>query len=130
MFNNYKNDKIKNAKILNYTLNDKTHNLKLDDIEIFEIYLPNYHKMYYDNLKVIDKRLWLFGIKDLIKKQIIDNNNQIIIKELERLAMNNKFIDEYDHENIKKVLNFLKIEGYQDGVNDSIKKENMKIISK
>lgn len=93
MFNNYKNDKIKNAKILNYTLNDKTYNLKLDDIEIFEIYLPNYHKMYYDNLKVIDKRLWLFGIKDLIKKQIIDNNNQIIIKELERLAMNNKFID-------------------------------------
>lgn len=130
MFNNYKNDKIKNAKILNYTLNDKTHNLKLDDIEIFEIYLPNYHKMYYDNLKVIDKRLWLFGIKDLIKKQIIDNNNQIIIKELERLAMNNKFIDEYDHENIKKVLNSLKIEGYQDGVNNSIKKGNMKIILK
>ncbi len=124
MFNNYQNDKIKNAKILNYTLNDKTYNLTLDDIEIFEIYLPNYHKMCYDNLEVIDKRLWLFGINNFIElKSIIDSDNQIIIKELERLSMNNKFTDEYDHENVqKKLLNSLKIEGYQDGVDDGIKK--------
>lgn len=116
MFNNYKNDKIKNAKILNYTLNDKTYNLKLDDIEIFEIYLPSYHKMCYDNLEVIDKRLWLFGVKSLEEaKTVINNDNHIIIKELERLAMNNKFTDEYDYENVqKKLLNSLKIEGYQD----------------
>lgn len=132
MFNNYQNDKIKNAKILNYTLNDKTYNLTLDDIEIFEIYLPNYHKMCYDNLEVIDKRLWLFGIKNLNEaKSIIDTDNQIIIKELERLAMNNKFIDEYDYENVqKKLLNSLKIEGYQDGVNDGSKKEKQEIAKK
>lgn len=80
--------------------------------------------MCYDNLKVIDKRLWLFGIKNLNEaKSIIDTDNQIIIKGLERLAINNKFIDEYDYENVqKKLLNSLKIEGYQDGVNDGIKK--------
>lgn len=129
MFNNYQNDKIKNANILNYTLNDKTYNLTLDDIEIFEIYLPNYHKMCYDNLEVIDKRLWLFGIKTINEaKSVIDTDNQIIIKELERLAMNNKFIDEYDYENVqKKLLNSLKIEGYQDGVNDGSKKEKQEI---
>ena len=129
MFNNYQNDKIKNANILNYTLNDKTYNITLDDIEIFEIYLPNYHKMCYDNLEVIDKRLWLFGIKTINEaKSVIDTDNQIIIKELERLAMNNKFIDEYDYENVqKKLLNSLKIEGYQDGVNDGSKKEKQKI---
>lgn len=129
MFNNYQNDKIKNANILNYTLNDKTYNLTLDDIEIFEIYLPNYHKMCYDNLEVIDKRLWLFGIKTINEaKSVIDTDNQIIIKELERLAMNNKFIDEYDYENVqKKLLNSLKIEGYQDGINDGSKKEKQEI---
>lgn len=129
MFNNYQNDKIKNANILNYTLNDKTYNLTLDDIEIFEIYLPNYHKMCYDNLEVIDKKLWLFGIKTINEaKSVIDTDNQIIIKELERLAMNNKFIDEYDYENVqKKLLNSLKIEGYQDGVNDGSKKEKQEI---
>ncbi|MCI9434394.1 MAG: hypothetical protein HFI86_03830 [Bacilli bacterium] len=129
MFNNYQNDKIKNANILNYTLNDKTYNITLDDIEIFEIYLPNYHKMCYDNLEVIDKRLWLFGIKIINEaKSVIDTDNQIIIKELERLAMNNKFIDEYDYENVqKKLLNSLKIEGYQDGVNDGSKKEKQEI---
>lgn len=88
--------------------------------------------MCYDNLEVIDKRLWLFGIKNLNEaKSIIDTDNQIIIKELERLAMNNKFIDEYDYENVqKKLLNSLKIEGYQDGVNDGSKKEKQEIAKK
>ena len=132
MFNDYKNDKIKNAKILNYTLNDKTYNLTLDDIEIFEIYLPNYHKICYDNLEVIDKRLWLFGIKSLNEaKTVINNDNQIIIKELERLAMNNKFVDEYDYENVqKKLINSLKIEGYQNGVDDGIKNNKKEIAKK
>lgn len=85
--------------------------------------------MCYGNLEVIDKRLWLFDVKSLDEaKTIVNNDNHIIIKELERLVMNNKFTDEYDYENVqKKLLNSLKIESYQDGVYDGIKKEKQKI---
>ena len=118
MFNNYCNDKLSELKLANYTLNDKNNNLDIEDIEIYEIYLPNYHKMCYDKCDKIEKRLWLFSEKDIEEmKRVVDNEeDKAIIEELERLSMDEKFFFDYDHEKVNKMLmNTEKELGKQEG---------------
>lgn len=119
MFNNYYNKSNEDIKIVNYCLCDTKHNLKIDDIEIYEIYLPIFHKMCYDKCSIIDKRLWLFSCKSFkeMREKVIDEDSLKIIEELERLSMNDKFIDEYDYENVqRKLMNSMKDEGYEEGI--------------
>lgn len=87
MFNNYCNDKLSELKLANYTLNDKNNNLDIEDIEIYEIYLPNYHKMCYDKCDEIEKRLWLFSCKDIsgMKRVVGNNEDKAIIEELNKI---------------------------------------------
>ena len=90
---------------------------------MFEIFLPKFHDKCYNNCNEIDKRLWLFGTKSFDEMRNIINNddNLYILEELERLSMNDNFIDEYDHEIVtRKINDSYKIEGYNEGKIDGI----------
>ncbi|MBO5095803.1 MAG: hypothetical protein J6B98_02915, partial [Bacilli bacterium] len=96
----------------------KNNNLDIEDIEIYEIYLPNYHKMCYDKCDEIEKRLWLFSEKDIEEmKRVVDNEeDKAIVEELERLSMDLQFVHDYDHEKVNKMLmNTEKELGKQEG---------------
>ena len=115
--NNFYHRIHKDITTIFYTLYSKQHNLEYDDIKIHEIYLKLFHKMCYDKCSDIDKRLWLFGCESLEEmEKVLDDDNEIIIKELRRLSMNSEFIDEYDYENVqRKLMNSMHDEGYDEG---------------
>lgn len=118
-FNNYIKSEISDVKVLNSWFGVHDLNIKYNDIEMYEIYLPNFHKICYHECNEIDKRLWLFGAKDYqeMHENIKDDSNLYIVEELERLSMNDNFIDEYDYEIVqKKLANSYKIEGYEEGL--------------
>lgn len=131
--NNYLNKNYNDIKIINSWLGSQELGKLYDDIEIFEIYLPNFHKMCYDKCNEIDKRLWLFSATTFEKmRKVVNDKNIEIIEELERLSMNDKFIDEYNYENVqRKLLNTIKDEGYQEGmelgIQEGIKQNQIKI---
>ena len=118
MFNNYYKKNFEECKIATYTLNSKELNHTLNDIKIIEMFLPNYKKMcYYESN--IDKRLFLFNATsyDEMRSIDLDKSSLYIIEELERLGMNDKFIDEYDTELVNRtMMESLKDEGYNEGV--------------
>lgn len=131
--NNYLNKNYNDVKIINSWLGSQELGKLYDDIEIFEIYLPNFHKMCYDKCNEIDKRLWLFSATTFEEmRKVVNDKNIEIIEELERLSMNDKFIDEYNYENVqRKLLNTIKDEGYQEGmelgIQEGIKQNQIKI---
>lgn len=88
--------------------------------------------MCYDKCSETDKRLWLFCSKNFEEMKHNTNSNETnqIIKELERLCMDDKFIDEYDYENVqRKLLNSCKAEGYEAGVKNG-KKQGIEKVAK
>ncbi len=131
MFNNYYHKQDKNIKTVNYSLYDIRNKLKLNDIEIYEIYLPIYKKVCYDKCNLIDKRLWLFACNNFEDmKQVTDEISLRVIKELEVLSMNNEFRDDYDYENVqRKLMNSMKNEGYEDGAKDKTIEIAKKLLS-
>ena len=118
MFNNYYNKQDKDIKTVKYSLCDPENNLKIEDIEIYEIYLPIYKKMCYDSSNIIDKRLSMFTSKSYEDmKKTEDEVSLRVVKELENLSMNEIFRDEYDYENVqRKLINSVKDEGYEEGL--------------
>ncbi len=82
----------------------------------------------------MDKRLRLFSCQsyeEMYKIVDEDDPNYFIIKELERLGMNNKFIDEYDREFVqKKLMNSIKDEGYNEGIIEGEKLKQTEIAKK
>ena len=123
MFNNYKNEYMKNLREANYILNDKENNLELKELTICEIYLPNYKEICYDKANKTEKKLWLFNCKSFeeMKNVKLSNEDRWIVEELERLAMDEKFIDDYDAEKVNQML--MKSEynsGYDDGITQGI----------
>ena len=100
--------------------------------------MPIYHEMCYTKLDEVNKKLWMFGATSFDEYKDIHDENEKIVKELERLSMNDKFVDEYDYENVqRKLVNSVRIEGYDkgvivgyengynNGVNDGIKQNNI-----
>ena len=124
MFNNYYNRQDKDIKTVKYSLCDPENNLKIEDIEIYEIYLPIYKKMCYDSSNIIDKRLSMFtsnSYEDMKKTE--DEVSLRVVKELENLSMNEIFRDEYDYENVqRKLINSVKDEGYEEGLQNGLQK--------
>ncbi len=117
MFNNYYKKDFEECKIATYTLNSKELNHTLNDIKIIEMFLPKYKEMCYHESN-IDKRLFLFNATsyDEMKSIDLDKSSLYIIEELERLGMNDKFIDEYDTELVNRtMMESLKDEGYDEG---------------
>lgn len=68
---------------------------------------------------------------DEMKKNITDKDDLYIVEELERLGMNNEFIDEYDYEIVKnKLINSYKIEGKAEGITIGEKSKQIEIAKK
>ena len=122
MFNNYLKKGFEEQAVINSWFGAHELGIKYGDIEMFEIFLPIFSNMCYHRSNEIDKRLRLFSCQcyeemyNIIDK---DDSNYFIIEELERLGMNNKFVDEYDREFVqKKLMNSIKDEGYEAGKKD------------
>ena len=102
LFNNYVNRKEPNRKKSNYKLNELETGLIIPDIESYEIYLPNFKRVCYDTSKV-EVSLSLFSCKSYeeMREKTTSKEDIKIIEELERLAMNEKFIYDYDREAVR-----------------------------
>ena len=88
LFNDFKNPKDPMNKTGNYMLMDSNSNLVIEDIESFEIYLPNFKKICYDNSEV-DVSLSLFSARSYEEMRELTNNPKdiLVIEELEKMAM-------------------------------------------
>lgn len=132
-FNNYRNKKIPSLKMGSYVFIDPKTKLRIEDIESYEIYLPNYKKVCYDSSE-LEVSLSLFSADSFDKMRELTNNPRDIkiIEELERLAMDEEFKLHYNAEAVKrKTENSIKKESYQHGLEDGIeegsKKEKLEI---
>ena len=133
-FNNFCNSKMKELTKADFIPTDEKTGLKLEDMRVFEIYLPNYHNMCYDKCNETEKKLWLFGCKSFeeMKSQNLSDEDKWIVEELERLAMDQKFIDEYDAEHVNQMLMNTKYDegynsGYDNGIEQGIEQEKIEI---
>ena len=121
LFNFFKNPKDPMNKTGNYIFMDPKTNLLIDDIESFEIYLPNFKKACYDNNEV-DVSLSLFSASSYDNMRKLTNNPRDleIIEKLEKLAMDEKFIYAYDAELERKMTeNSIRSESYEQGIQES-----------
>ena len=132
-FNNYRNKKIPSLKMGSYVFIDPKTKLRIEDIESYEIYLPNYKKVCYDSSE-LEVSLSLFSADSFDKMRKLTNNPRDIkiIEELERLAMDEEFKLHYNAEAVKrKTENSIKKESYRHGLEDGIeegsKKEKLEI---
>lgn len=129
LFNHFKNQKDKTSKTGNYMFMDPISKIVIEDIESYEIYLPNFKNLCYDNSEV-DVSLSLFSAESYEQMRKLTNNPEDlkIIKKLEDLAMNEKFIYDYDHEAvIRKTENSIRYEGYEEGKKDGTKENKIEI---
>ena len=121
-FNNYRNKKIPSLKMGSYVFVDPKTKLRIEDIESYEIYLPNYKKVCYDSSE-LEVSLSLFSADSFDKMRKLTNNPRDIkiIEELERLAMDEEFKLHYNAEAVKrKTENSIKKESYRHGLEDGI----------
>mgnify|MGYP004576249871 CR=1 FL=1 len=128
-FNNYRNKKIPSLKMGSYVFVDPKTKLRIEDIESYEIYLPNYKKVCYDSSE-LEVSLSLFSADSFDKMRKLTNNPRDIkiIEELERLAMDEEFKLHYNAEAVKrKTENSIKKESYQHGLEDGSKQEKLEI---
>ena len=117
LFNYFKNHENENIKTANYQLMDPENNLVIEDIESFEIYLPNFKNICYDN--DVDISLSLFNTKSYQDMKKLTNNptDLKIIRKLEELAMDEKFLFDYDQEKVrKKTENSIREESLRKGI--------------
>ena len=122
LFNNFKNKNDPMNKTGNYMLMDPNSNLVIEDIESYEIYLPNFKKVCYDKSEV-DVNLQLFSATSYeeMKKLTTNPNDVLVIKELEKLAMEEEWVYAYDQEIVrKKTENSIKKESYENGIEQGI----------
>jgi len=120
LFNDFKNPNDPMNKTGNYMLMDPNSKLVIEDIESFEIYLPNFKKMCYDNNEV-DVSLSLFSASSYEEMRKITNNPKdiMIIEELEKMAMEEDWVYAYDHEIVrKKTENSIRKESYEKGIEE------------
>ena len=128
-FNNYRNKKIPSLKMGSYVFVDPKTKLRIEDIESYEIYLPNYKKVCYDSSE-LEVSLSLFSADSFDKMRKLTNNPRDIkiIEELERLAMDEEFKLHYNAEAVKrKTENSIKKESYRHGLEDGSKQEKLEI---
>ena len=118
LFNNYRNKALPYLKLGNYVFEDPKTGLRIEDIECLHLYLPNYKKVCYDSSE-LEVSLSLFSATSFKKMRELTNNPKDIriIKELERLSMDEEFKLHYNAEAVrKKTENSIKIESFQNGL--------------
>ena len=128
LFNYFKNHENENVKTANYQLMDPENSLVIKDIESYEIYLPNFKNICYDN--DVDISLSLFNAKSYEDMRKLTNNptDLKIIRKLEELAMDEAFLFDYDHEKVrKKTENSIREESLRKGIEQGIEQEKQEI---
>ena len=97
-FNGYfKSDR--NKGILHYTIKDDSGDYKLDFYEVYDIYLSIYKGKCYNLDNEMEAMLSFFSVESYEELRKIANGNKEaleIVKDLEDLAMEAKFVDVYD----------------------------------
>ena len=138
LFNNFKNKKSPEIKTGNFIFEDPLNHITIDDIESYEIYLPNFKKICYDSDEV-DVSLSLFSATSFDEmRELTQNPKDIeVIKELERLAMDEEFKIHYDQEAVrKKTENSIRkesyekglVQGIEQGIEKGMEQKNMEIV--
>lgn len=133
---NYQN---KNLLDAHFTLNDPINHLLIEDIESYEIYLPNYEKKCYDKYDEMERRLVLFNARSFEEMEDItkDSFDLKIIKELRNLSMDEVFLTEYEKEKVQEKLvnsafqegiNKGMEQGIEQGIEQGAKKEKIEIV--
>ena len=116
-FNNYKNPYIKDAKILDYVLTEKGTHHTIDDLEIFEIYIPTFKEKCYNDDDLGRKVAFLGSCNQEELLKYASSDEEIILKELELLKMNDEFVNAYDAEVVqRKLINSSREEGLEQGL--------------
>lgn len=129
LFNNFKNPNEPTNKTGNYIFMDPDSKLVIEDIESFEFYLPNFKKSCYDNSE-INVSLSLFSASSYEEMRRLTNNPKdlIVIEELEKMAMEEKWVYAYDHEIVrKKTENSIRNESYGKGIQEGKEARNIEI---
>lgn len=105
LFNNFKNKKLPELRTANFKLREVNSNIEREEIESYEIYLPNFKEVCYHNANKEDISLSLFSCKSYEEMRSKTNNPEDIkvIEELEMLAMNSDFVFDYHHDNDEKL---------------------------
>ena len=123
LFNNYKNKLLPELKTGNYKFSDIENNLVIEDIESYEIYLPNFKDICYHiaNTEDVSLSIMTCSSYEEMKKKTNNPNDLRIIKELERLGMDQEFKNLYDEERVfKKTQNSIRLDGYHAGLDEGI----------
>lgn len=139
LFNHFKNHQNKNLLDAHFTLNDPINHLLIEDIESYEIYLPNYEKKCYDKYDEMERRLVLFNSRSFEEMEDItkDSFDLKIIKELRNLSMDEVFLTEYEKEKVQEKLvnsafqegiNKGMEQGIEQGIEQGVKKEKIEIV--
>ena len=129
-FNNYKNKDLPDMMMGNFRLEDKINNLVIEDLESYEIYLPNFKNICYHNANKEDISLSLFTCKSYEEMKTKTNNKEDIeiIEELEELAMNGAIIFDYHDENEERLEKIaIRDEARNEGLQEGIDKRNVEI---
>lgn len=109
----------KDISIIQYMLRDKSKNIELDDITIYDVYLSKYKGICYNSGNELAAMLSFMQaeIFDEMKKIASGNKEALkIVSDLEDLIMENKFIGVYNNEIIqKKMQNSARSAGYDEG---------------
>ncbi|MCI8588768.1 MAG: hypothetical protein HFG40_03870 [Bacilli bacterium] len=130
LFNRFRNSHSKNLLDAHFTFNDPINHLLIEDIESYEIYLPNYRKSCYDKYNEIERRLVLFNIESFAEMEFItkDSFDLKIIQELRNLSMDEVFLTDYEKERVQeKLVNSAYQEGVEQGIEQGIENRQLEI---
>ena len=129
LFNNFHHEKVRKVKEANYRLMEPNIKDVIKDIESYEIYLPEFQKPCYDSSE-IEVRLSLFQKESYEEMRKITKNPKDlkVIEELERLAMDEKFIYDYDHEAVRrKEENSIRRDSFEEGLEKGVTQGKLEI---
>ena len=107
---------------MNYLLRDKKNDIELDDIKIYDVYLPICKGICYNESdeNKLNSMLAFLQAESFEEMKIIANNNVEALKmekDLEDLIIEHKYPGVYNREKvIKKMMNSERLEGIEEGI--------------
>ena len=125
-FHNYYCNENKNTSIAEYRLRDKNSDLEKDNVTIYDVYLPKFKGICYNEDNELGAMLSLLGSESFEEMERVAAGNKEalnIVAELVKLVDDENFIGMYDYEKEhQKQMNSARYEGYQEGYEKGIEK--------
>ena len=111
-------------KLLEYKFRNQ-YGKSIDMVKSYEIYLGEYQKMAYNKVDEMDRKVMMLAArsKEELEKLCKSEEDKIILKELEELAMNEEFMGlYYDAKKVnQKIENSIRLEAEERGIKKGIK---------